>query len=247
MSVLSKDAWQYVDLWLRRRGKVAERALVYWEQAHHFFRASASLPSVSSPLTSYYCFLNATKTLLLVKGCTHANLHGIRGNAPVGARHTLEDERVSIQRSGVLVSLSQYLNEAEPSQTHTLKDVLGNLPFIHRAYCLTYSGQRDRFIPLKNVRYVKKDGSREAWLCADISRRLSDGKIVNTLSGFELDKGVTDSFVIRQKQRFRWHTRGASQEEKRRAVYRLQNYHKKIRKTVVCISSPTDLWYINGL
>src|SRR5918996_5118377 len=72
MSVLSKDAWQYVDLWLRRRGKVAERALVYWEQAHHFFRASASLPSVSSPLTSYYCFLNATKTLLLVKDCTHA-------------------------------------------------------------------------------------------------------------------------------------------------------------------------------
>ena len=64
-SVLTDSTWNYVNMWLKRNSY--KESLFFWEQAKYFYNASKLLPILSSPLTSYYCFLNATKALLLVK------------------------------------------------------------------------------------------------------------------------------------------------------------------------------------
>ena len=62
-TALVTDTWEYVTMWLKRHQQ--KDAGFYWEQASHFFDASRNLPNTSSPLTLYYCFLNAVKALLL--------------------------------------------------------------------------------------------------------------------------------------------------------------------------------------
>lgn len=57
--ILVTSTWEYVEMWLKRNHK--NDALFYWQQAKHFFDASEKLPKISSPLTTYYCFLNAIK------------------------------------------------------------------------------------------------------------------------------------------------------------------------------------------
>ncbi len=76
-SVLARDPFQYARLWLSRKCK---EALPFWTQAENYYQASKILPLQSSPLTSYYCFLNAAKALLTVKGQNYKNRHGISGD-----------------------------------------------------------------------------------------------------------------------------------------------------------------------
>ncbi|MFC2284260.1 MAG: YaaC family protein [Corynebacterium matruchotii] len=64
-AVLATDSWNFVDLWLKRNSE--NKAQFYWQQAQNFYNASLNLPKTSSPLTLYYCFLNATKALLITK------------------------------------------------------------------------------------------------------------------------------------------------------------------------------------
>src|SRR5271155_4141500 len=76
-TVLVTDTWEYVRMWLKRHRQ--KDAGFYWEQARHFFDASRDLPNTSSPLTLYYCFLNAVKTLLTVRGTAFTEYHGVSG------------------------------------------------------------------------------------------------------------------------------------------------------------------------
>jgi hypothetical protein len=76
-TVLSDDPWDYVALWLRRAKNY--KAGFYWDQSREFYKASVELSSVSSPLTSYYCFLNATKALLTQKRVPFSDKHGVTG------------------------------------------------------------------------------------------------------------------------------------------------------------------------
>ena len=52
---------------------------------------------------------------------------------PIGKR-ALSNENVSFKQVGILAELSSYLKEPEKEKTHTLYDLLGNSPFLHRAY-----------------------------------------------------------------------------------------------------------------
>jgi hypothetical protein len=76
-SVLTRDVFQFVDLWLVRHCKDA-RPL--WRQARNYYLASRALPPESAPLTLYYCFLNAAKALLIVKGEAFSDQHGVAGS-----------------------------------------------------------------------------------------------------------------------------------------------------------------------
>ncbi|HDZ36756.1 MAG TPA: hypothetical protein ENH62_00395, partial [Marinobacter sp.] len=75
--VLCNDPWDFVSLWLKREHK--DEASFYWEQARYFYDATKSLPDMSSPLTSYYCFLNAAKALLTASGQNFKENHGVGG------------------------------------------------------------------------------------------------------------------------------------------------------------------------
>ncbi len=239
-SVLVTDTWDYVTMWMKRSHK--KEALFYWDQARHFYDASLSLSNTSSPLTSYYCFLNAVKALLSVKALPITAHHGVSGKT-TNNKAALSNEEVYFLPRGVLSGLCAYLGEPTNRQQHSLKDLLYNLPYIHRAYHLTFPSQSELFIPIADPCFVKKADSTEAWFCAEISdKKYQNQHTVNKLSTkFEQDVGVTNAFIIRRKDRFRWRL---GKTNKTSNLNRLRTYHAVIRKHVVYIHAPSRLWYI---
>lgn len=239
-TVLTRDPWEYVDLWLRR-GRHTD-ASFYWDQAHNFYDATQGLPPTSAPLTAYYTILNATKALLHVRRQAFSDYHGVTGYRRPGPT-ALSNEMIRFKSGGVLAALCTYLGEAPPSLDYSLKDVLYNLPFVHRAFTLTYSSAKELFIPIKHPRFVRKTSSTEAWFCAELDGgQYQNNHIVNKLdSEFERDLGLPKQWTIRMTHRFRWRT-GAAQQHAN--IRRLTTYHRRVRKFVSYIRGPTRLWYI---
>lgn len=242
-SVLDHDSFQFVELWLRREKH--KDALFYWTQARSFFEASKILQGTASPLTSYYCMLNATKTLLAVKGVKARESHGVSGEA-VNSRTSLANEESSIRHSGILAELSRYLGETETNSTHSLDDILSNLPFIHRAYVLTRNKDAELFIRIHEPRYVRHPTANRVWLAAEVAGHEADRRVLRWMPPhFQIDDGYTQSRVIRSTQRVRWFPRqGANLSTKETAISRLRSRHRRLRLDVVSISATETLWYL---
>jgi hypothetical protein len=235
--VLCSDPWEFVSLWLKRDHQ--KEALFYWEQAHNFYSASQVLPELSSPLTSYYCFLNATKALLSAKNQDFKEVHGVGGRA-IGSVKSLDNEIVDFQGGGILPALCKYLEEPDNAgKEFTLKDILWQMPFIHRAYCLTYKGATELFIPLLNQCFIRRDNSQEAWFQAEIDKRYINAhtkKIIRP--GFELFE-QEGKYEIRRKRRFKWSGRDIEN-----SIDQFARYHKQIRRRVFPIYSSGNRWYL---
>jgi hypothetical protein len=239
-NILVNDSWNYVDMWLKKNTQ--KEALFYWQQARQFFEASLVLPNTSSPLTSYYCFLNATKTLLLVKKIVFADRHGVSGKRR--GNISFDNETVSFKNSGILSSMQKYFEESVRSEEYTLKQLLQNLIFIHRAYNLTYTSSGELFIPLKNVRFVKatksrtnQNGVREFWLCAEFDTDIIDGNLTRTLAmGFK----YVDGYVVSTK-RFKWKT---NDQGNKNNIKELEKANKYYRKKLTYIKGLKTHWYL---
>lgn len=236
--VLTSDIWTYVDLWIRRNAKTTN-ALFYWEQAREFHRASLGLPITASPLTLYYCFLNATKALLAAKRLPFGDYHGLTGESLPG-KASLSKEKITLKGSGVLPALIGYYGEVDSADTYDLKTMLYNMAFVHRSYCLSYRAPY-LFFPLENCRYVRGVGVTEGWITANIEHRFDDRRILATLTpGYERDAGYDDSLVIRKKQRFRWRT-GKAERDKN--LENITKYHRNLRRDVTYIAG-VGRWYL---
>ncbi len=243
-TVLVEDTWDYVKMWLKRKRK--GRALFYWEQAEQFYQATLRLPNTSAPLTAYYCFLNATKALLTVRGRPFAEHHGVSGES-TSQRAYLSNELVTFQAGGVLAALCAYLEEAATGEQYNLHDILYNLVYIHRAYNLTFSSRPELFTPVSEIKFVKKLGSSEAWFCAEIKDdRYANQHTINKLpTDYEQDASPDllkeNKFVIRRTSRFTWRHGRTHQE---RNLTHLTNYHRRVRRSVYYIHGPSRLWYV---
>ena len=104
--VLARDAFQFAELWLKRE---CPKALPFWDQARSYYTASRSLPAQSSPLTSYFCFLNAAKALLTVKGVDFSDYHGVSGKFDPISKRALSNEKIAFKGGGILPALSRFL------------------------------------------------------------------------------------------------------------------------------------------
>lgn len=238
-TVLVTSTWDYVSLWLKREGK--KEALFYWEQAKAFYEATESLPKTSAPLTAYYCFLNATKCLLLVKNIAFDKRHGVSGRSKLG-RVSLSKEIVKFQNKGVLSELCRYFGEPINKNTYSLKDIFYNLPFIHRAYHLTFVSEQELFIPIKVPEYVHAPASPKSWFTAVIDEQYVHGQTGNLLpQTFERDRGDASCYRIRRKKRFNW-VRG--QPNMVANLQSLTKYHQDTRKYIYYIYGPMRLWYL---
>jgi len=235
--VLCSDPWDFVSLWLKREHQ--KDALFYWEQSQHFFNASKSLSELSSPLTSYYCFLNATKALLTAKKQKYTESHGVGGRSIPGHK-SLSNEIVDFQGGGILPSLCAYLAEPDNAgKNFTLKDLFWQMPFIHRAFCLTYKSSTELFIPLENNCFMRKDDSKEAWFQAEINKRYINAHSAKVVKpGFEIFE-ENGKYFIRRKRRFRW-----SGREIENSISLFITYHKTIRRRIVPIYSSENRWYL---
>jgi hypothetical protein len=213
--------------------------LFYWDQAHQFYKASLILTELSSPLTSYYCFLNATKALLTAKNEPFNENHGVGGRAAPGNK-SLSNEIVDFKGGGILPALCKYLSEPDNAgDNFTLKDLLWQMPFIHRAFCLTFKGTTELFLPLKTTSFMRKEGSKEAWFQAEIDRRYLNAHTQNCIKpGFELFE-EDKKFFIRRKRRFKWSGRDIEN-----SISQFKTYHKQIRRRIIPIYSSENRWYL---
>ncbi|MEM8182435.1 YaaC family protein [Morganella morganii subsp. sibonii] len=236
-TVLVTNTWDYIDLWLKRAGK--KEARFYWNQARSFYDATLLLPKVSAPLTAYYCFLNATKALLITKGVDFTDQHGVSGYT-IDGQTSLSNEMIIFKNSGILSSLCSHLGETTNNEKYSLKALLGNIPNIHRAYNLTYSSSNDIFIPIKKPKIVKSMTNDESWFCAELPDKFSNQHTINKLpNGFIRDLGVENKYTIRSKKRFKWKF-----NDKKTSLGDFIKYHMKLRKDIFYINGASKYWYI---
>lgn len=236
-TVLVTSTWDYVDLWLKRAGR--RDARFFWNQARSFYEATQQLPKVSAPLTAYYCFLNATKALLLTKGITFSDQHGVSGFT-VGSQTALINEKIKFKRGGILPAFCQHLGESSNGEIYTLKALLYNLPNIHRAFDLTYSSDPELFIPISKPKIVRSMTTHESWFCAELTGKFANQHTINKLpAGFERDISIRDKWVIRSTRRFDWRPQGRPA-----SLNRYKNYHKRLRQNLYYINGYSRLWYI---
>lgn len=241
-SVLSNDPWLFVSLWLKREKK--DGALAFWNQARRFYEASLLMSTEAAPLAAYYCLLNATKTLLKVRSSQHKDIHGVTGERAEKAKAYLGVEKIKFCSTGVLPALCAYLGESSVNTEYSLKDLLWNLPFVHRAFRHTYSSAAELFIPIENACYVRHSNNSDAWFQAMIAPRYCDNRILRHIPrSFEYfeKNGAT---YIRRKKRFVWENGRSSKSKLTQGVKNLTHYHSSVRRLIVPITSNKDLWYL---
>ena len=242
-AVLATDSWGFVDLWLKKNHE--SKAQFYWQQAKSFYNASLSLPQTASPLTLYYCFLNAAKALLIAKDIPFSEWHGLSGvsNTPIA----LENEIIYLKNKGILPSLAKYLDSpitSNAKSTLSLFECFYNLPFLHRTFLFTYPQSPELFIPIHNPVIGKSITNKEAWFSAELDSEYSDSHTIKLLpSNFEIDISYKDRKIIRCKKspkRIRW-SRSDKETDK---IKTFQKYNKALRKHIFYIHGSPTAWYI---
>lgn len=247
-TVLTDSTWSYVEIFLKQENTAnSKEALFYWEQAKNFYEASKNLSLISVPLTTYYCFLNATKALLYFKGVAFNLKHGVSGKRQDG-HFLLQNELISLKAKGVLSGLCNYLGEPiknnEPS--YTLKDVFYNLSFIHRAFQLTFQSPAypDLFIPIIRPRFVFDKYRKVGWFETQLEKEHSTQRVLGNITGFGIDRKYDNSkfYTIRRNKTFKWDCK--NNKPSPASMTDFQRYHLKIRRQLRTIYSPNNLWYI---
>lgn len=243
-TVLTNSPWEYVSLWLQR-SKIpgAKDAAFYWTQARAFTLAAQGLPQESAPLPLYYAYMNATKALLVSKGIALQEFHGITRHKYSGSAEPigLANEGVRIQKKGILPILSNYLKERESENIHSLKDLLFNLPCIHRTYCITYEQKSELFIPLTDCRYTFDQSTGLAYLGAEISADFDYKVYVDRLpTGLQIDSSSNDPRRVRSVEVAKISSSTLSTAEEVRAIGSLNSL---LRPDLQYISGSTTLWY----
>lgn len=196
--MLTNSHWEYVALWLRREKKTS--ALFYWQQAQTFARAAEGMPVESAPLLLYYSFMNATKALLAAKAVHFDEHHGVKAHNMRGtsSKIALSNEGVRVLQRGIAPALSQYLGETETNTSHSLEDLLFNIPCIHRTFCLTYKNQKDLFVPLTECRIEFDQVSCTAYFAAQLSKDFGGPKFLRRLPpSLVADTNASDGRRIR--------------------------------------------------
>jgi hypothetical protein len=254
-TVLTDSTWHYVELFLQRSTSTnkGKEALNYWNQASNFFKATQNLDLLSKPLTTYYCFLNATKALLTIKEIGYDIKHGVSGKR-IKSSINITNEQIFLQPKGVLSGLCNYLGEPiktffdhdrKPvAESYFLKDILYNLEYIHRAYNSTYTNQPELFIPIEEPRFVYDKYRGKGWLEVKLEPAYSTPQEFKKITGFGLDRlyDNTDNYNLRLNKEFNWNAPRNSPDPQ--SLKNFKKYYQNNRKRFRYIYSSTDLWYI---
>ncbi len=201
-TVLTDDVFPYVEFYYNQHHKPLKyqdtslqqsygkanqyECAFYWKQAEMFYKTAKTMPIETSPVAAYYCMLNATKSYLsFTSTCADDfvkdfSMHGLLENH-AAAGEDLDTIEVAHMQVGVFPMFAKALDSDFETiwahgkgNTRTLQALLYNLPFVHRAYSMTYTTPRKKvdelFIPLKSgtspTYYKGNDG--KAYLCFDL-------------------------------------------------------------------------------
>jgi hypothetical protein len=243
-TVLVRDHWDYVEMYLKR--KKLNDASFYWLQAKEFYKASLDLPNTSSPLTLYYCFLNATKALLTVKNIPFTYRHGVAGQTTTGNTN-LENEEITFHTAGILNALSTYLEDpgTQTKHKHSFKNLLYNIPFIHRAFSLTYTTYPEIYIPIVRPTLLKNSTTKRVYLSFKTIGNYANGHTTNKVIPIGYTKDIPnsagDSILFISNNHFLW---SSQRQHKTQNIQRLTTFHKTHRRNIQYIFGSNTLWYV---
>lgn len=239
-TVLTDNIYDYVELCIKRNYKAIEKKkqlLSLWNQSKEFFNLIPTVSKTVKPLLSYYCFLNAAKTMLLFNNIAFTDKHGVAGSS--SGNVSLMHEKIKFHSTGILPALSVYFNETTTEKEYTVKEILYNLPYIHRAYCLSYKGTTELFIPILDSEYVCENSGHEGYLQFELDKKNNNGSFLRTLPNeYEVNNNpvLSGKFIIRSKNRF--------EMKNNTDISKLCNYNQKQRLSLFYIAGPQRLWYL---
>lgn len=242
-AVLTNSPWEYVALWLQRNGLT--NAGFYWKQANTFSKAARSLPVEAAPLLHYYTFLNAAKALIVAKGLTLVEGHGLQSHYMIApsAAIDLNNEGVHVRNRGVFVTLAQYLGDTETVPDRSMYDLLFNIPCIHRTFCITYPGQQDMFIPVMDCEYVVDDVTLRAYLAGKLSADFDDPQyLANLPATFIPDINGASSRSFRSADEVTLSATTPSASD----IVQLSQLNDRVRSSLHYIAGSQTLWYIKS-
>lgn len=239
-TVLTDNIFDYVELCIKRgklKNKQTATVLAFWHQSKEFYNIFPKVSKPAKPLIAYYCFLNATKALLEYHNISYQEFHGVSGSSSGNA--SLTHEEIRFHTTGILPALSSYFKEEETTTDYKLKDILYNIPYIHRAYCLSYKGTTELFVPIKDSQYIYEDSVKKAYLQFELDFKKRNSRFIKTLpKEFEVNTNpsLSDKFFVRCKKRFKM----SNQTD----LTKFYNYNTTLRLNLFYIAGPQRLWYL---
>lgn len=229
-----------MSLWLARQQK--RESLLYWQQANEFHKVSAGLSLRSAPLLHYYSFMNAAKALLAAKGIHFDPNHGVSEWNRQSTNRRFEHVGVKIKTNGVLPALAGYYQESETRKTYTLRELLSNLPFVHRTYCLTFKTQGEMFIPLVEP-YYRLDSSGKLFFTAKLSGAFASRHTFRRLPPtFTRDESVAE-MAIRSAADI---PITSPSKPNSLDLASLDGFHRNLRRDLFYIHGVQTLWYVKS-
>ncbi len=234
----------------------------YWKQAMTFYYATKSLPIESVPLLSYYSMLNAAKAFLSFKSEYIEDFvenfagHGLFENVNLPGTD-LNTIAVGRKNKGVFPLFGKYLEQnfdtiwpSGKTNTITLKKLLYNLAYIHRAYITTYNTPRsakipELFIPVvafKSPCYHKgNDGNIYLVINIDKSYFPSNSVAIppTYISSISPEFRVShkENFILQSVKGARWNNTESLSSD-------FKQLNKELRQEFQYIRSSKRLWYL---
>jgi len=256
-----RKAMKYYDSKLQAKyGKATQYSYeFYWKQAETFYKSAKNMPIESAPVAAYYCMLNAAKSYLAYvyeyadECAKHFGMHGLNEDqSDLGV--DLNTISIKHKQHGVFPMFAEkldtdFMNIWPVSHANSLKAILYNLPFVHRAYSMTYTTRNKKveelFLPLVPGKaptfYKGNDG--KAYLVFDLERsnyllniQSIPSSILSSIGPeFELYNGK--GFTIKSVNGAKWNGNGSVSSE-------VKDLTTSMRKHFAYIKSSRRLWYV---
>ena len=165
-TVLTDDVFPYVTFFYASHGKAMKFVNqtnsakygnanqfgyeFYWKQAEIFYNATKTLPFEASPVAAYYCMLNAAKSYLAFTSTSADDFveefitHGIMEDK-TNTGVDLDNIKIKHKQKGVFPLFARTLDAnfttiwPDGTKSYSLKSLLFNLAFVHRAYSMMYT------------------------------------------------------------------------------------------------------------
>lgn len=277
-TILTDDVFTYIDFYFASHKKAMKyrnsssktkygnekkyHYSFYWKQSMSFYKAAKSLPIETVPLLSYYSMLNAAKAFLAFKYeyiedfVEHFGNHGLFEQTDLTGTD-LNSIAVWRKNKGVFPLLGRTLEcdfdqiwPSGKSNAITLKKLLYNLAFIHRAYLTTYNPGRgtavfDLFIPLPagSAPSYHKGNDSNLYLVFDVDRSAFSALASTIPAGYMNSISTkfclcdTGPFCLRSVSGARRNTTDSLSAE-------FKQLNDDLRREFCYIRSSNRLWYL---
>lgn len=230
----------------------------YWKQAENFYEAYKTLPIESAPLAAYYCMLNAAKSYIAYKEeyvddfVNDFGGHGLNEDNSDGGENIAT---IGVKRMGWGVFphfariLDQDFDTIWPAgSSHTVKGLLYNLAFVHRAYSMTYTTRSKKvdelFLPLNAGDMPKYYKGNDGKVYLGIKLEKSYFSVNSKTITNHIFSSVSDEFELYRDEGFFLKSVKGAKYNNVSISSDVKALNRKLRKNLTYIQAEQRLWYL---